>query len=80
LTFLSFIFFQNNQERGHDPRKKKGKCEAIHKQYAWLMVGVIQQGRCGAWCRMGCTRERDGGGGLGFEEKDNGDGTQCNQQ
>jgi hypothetical protein len=24
LTFLFFIFFQNNQERGHDPRKKKG--------------------------------------------------------
>jgi hypothetical protein len=29
---------------------------------------------------VGCTRERDGGGGLGFEEKDNGDGTQCHQQ
>jgi hypothetical protein len=23
LTFLFFIFSQNNQERGHDPRKKK---------------------------------------------------------
>jgi hypothetical protein len=24
------------------------------------------------------TRERDGGGGLGFKEKDNGDRTRCN--
>jgi hypothetical protein len=29
---------------------------------------------------VGCRREQDDGGGLGLEEKDNGDGTQINQQ